>query len=177
MKLASNNRKIAISNFERIYLSSSCDLTKAVNTHYKQLLNNQMLTLKKAGRPIIIGSGTYNSRAYHLWQVACRDANIYSVVNKLETNLGYIYAITNPAFEGYFKVGSSFDAETRLAQYQTASPFRDFKLDFYALTFNFREKEKHIHNQFKADCLNEWIKTNRKNIKEAIISLSSPPCS
>lgn len=177
MKLVANNRKIAISNFEEVYLASGRVLTTAVHTHYKQLLTRQLSTLEEANRLLVVGSRAYTARAYHLWQAACRDANIFSVVNKINTNLGYIYAVTNPAFDGYFKVGSSFDAETRLNQYQTASPFRDFKLDFYALAFDFREKEKYIHNQYKAQCLNEWVKVERKELKTLIMSLSSPPIS
>lgn len=177
MKLVSNNRKIAVANFEKVYLASGSNFTAAVHSHYEQLFDQQLFTLEKVNRPLIVGSRTYRARSYHFWQAACRDANIFSVINKIDTNLGYIYAVTNPAFDGYFKVGSSFDAETRLNQYQTASPFRDFKLDFYALAFDFRAKEKYIHNQFKPSCLNEWIKVDRKELKSLIVSLSSPPCS
>lgn len=42
---------------------------------------------------------------------------------------GYIYAITNPAFKGWVKVGLAANVDDRLRGYQTASPFRDYKVE------------------------------------------------
>lgn len=45
---------------------------------------------------------------------------------------GYVYIVTNPAWLGYVKIGAAKALEGRLADYQTASPLRDFKLEFAA---------------------------------------------
>ena len=43
-------------------------------------------------------------------------------------NEGYVYAITNPAWEGWVKIGMAVDAQDRLRAYQTSSPHRDYSL-------------------------------------------------
>lgn len=43
---------------------------------------------------------------------------------------GWIYAITNPAWAGYVKLGRTFDVAERLRGYQTSSPHRDYHLHF-----------------------------------------------
>jgi len=46
------------------------------------------------------------------------------------TGEGHIYVITNPAWPGYCKVGRSLGVTERLRTYQTASPHRDYTLEF-----------------------------------------------
>ena len=41
---------------------------------------------------------------------------------------GQVYVITNPNFPEWVKVGMAVDAEDRLNNYQTSSPFRDYTL-------------------------------------------------
>jgi hypothetical protein len=36
--------------------------------------------------------------------------------------------VISPAYPGWCKVGMAVDAEDRLKQYQTSSPYRDYKL-------------------------------------------------
>ena len=44
------------------------------------------------------------------------------------TTEGYVYIINNPCWDGWVKVGMAIDAEDRCKQYQTSSPYRDYKL-------------------------------------------------
>ena len=47
---------------------------------------------------------------------------------------GFIYAISNPAWEGYLKIGSAIDYSQRLQIYQTAAPLRDYEFAYVAVT-------------------------------------------
>jgi hypothetical protein len=69
---------------------------------------------------------------------------------------GFVYAITNPAWPDYVKVGSAIDAEDRLSSYQTSSPKRDYTLEKFVFVLNRVEFEKSLHNKF--DCDGEWVK-------------------
>ena len=78
----------------------------------------------------------------------------------------YIYVISHPKFEGYYKVGIAKDYKTRLNSYQTSDPDRAYKMEYFYLTPHFRETEKYIHNLF--DNKFEWIKANLKDIVQKI---------
>ena len=71
---------------------------------------------------------------------------------------GYVYAITNPAWPGWVKVGMAVDSNDRLNSYQTSSPFRDF----------FRER--------CSEHSGEWFKITREDayisIKDLAVHLS-----
>ena len=78
----------------------------------------------------------------------------------------YVYVISHPKFEGYYKVGIAKDYKTRLNSYQTSDPDRAYKMEYFYLTPHFRETEKYIHNLF--DNKFEWIKANLKDIVQKI---------
>lgn len=172
MKYSVNNRTEALKRFEAIY-SPANSLHSQCIIYAKYLFEQQLNNLKEAGRVLTKGSVQYKSRQYYIWQAACRDANLFTKLNGIETNLGYLYSITNPQYPGWFKLGSSFDAETRLNSYQTASPHRDYKLDFYCLTFDFRDKEKQLLDFFKENSKNEWVAVERKILKDTLVTISS----
>jgi len=44
---------------------------------------------------------------------------------------GYVYIISNCNFPGYYKVGVTNDIKSRLRTYQTASPLRNYKIEYY----------------------------------------------
>lgn len=77
-----------------------------------------------------------------------------------KSSCGFIYAITNPAWTDYVKIGMSSDPKTRLANYQTYSPLRDYKLIHWSFWFNAREAEKMLHNSFPKR-INEWVVLDR----------------
>lgn len=77
-----------------------------------------------------------------------------------KSSCGFIYAITNPAWDKYVKIGMSSDPKTRLGNYQTYSPLRDYKLIHWSFWFNAREAEKMLHNSFP-ERLNEWVVLDR----------------
>lgn len=73
---------------------------------------------------------------------------------------GYIYAVINDAWPGWYKIGTALLPEKRLASYQTSTPFRDFKLVYEAFTNDRVVTERKAHNFFDgmaADRRGEWF--------------------
>lgn len=73
---------------------------------------------------------------------------------------GQVYILSNPNFKGWVKVGMAVDANDRLKNYQTCSPFRDFELNY---TFNvedrrFAEAEAHAALYKRFESSGEWFK-------------------
>ncbi|MBE8233383.1 MAG: hypothetical protein HAW67_06565, partial [Endozoicomonadaceae bacterium] len=63
----------------------------------------------------------------------------------------YVYIISNAkAFPGLFKIGIAKDPKKRLNAYQTSSPDRNYKLEYFIKTPVYRELEKsmHVHEDF-----------------------------
>ena len=88
-----------------------------------------------------------------------------------KSNVGYVYAVCNPAWEGWYKVGMAVDAADRCSGYQTSSPFRDYKVSYSKYFEDRREAEKLAHAELKENKIehaNEWFKTDLKTIKTII---------
>ena len=73
------------------------------------------------------------------------DAAFSSLQNYETAKQGQVYIIVNPAFPGWCKVGMAVDAEDRLKNYQTSSPYRDYELIKAYDTDDRREAEKVAH--------------------------------
>lgn len=72
---------------------------------------------------------------------------------------GFVYTISNPAWPNHLKLGMSVDVKKRLSNYQTYSPYRDYKLTNYEFVFNRRETEKSVLNEFNLSLeAGEWFK-------------------
>ncbi|ANM46486.1 hypothetical protein BI036_gp267 [Morganella phage vB_MmoM_MP1] len=69
---------------------------------------------------------------------------------------GFVYCITNPAFEGWYKIGSTVDVYDRLNTYQSYCPLRNYKLECYYFSDKRFEEEFSFHKALNAD--GEWIK-------------------
>ena len=85
------------------------------------------------------------------------------------TSEGEVYAIVNPAFPEWVKVGKAVNAEDRCNGYQTSSPFRDYKIIARLSTDNRHDKENEMHKvftHFADDRKGEWFKIdNLKAVK------------
>jgi len=68
-----------------------------------------------------------------------------SLNNYNQIKEGYVYAITNPVWPEWVKIGKAIDAEDRLSSYQTSSPMRDYKLvhSVYFEDRNVAERKAH----------------------------------
>jgi predicted DNA binding CopG/RHH family protein len=76
---------------------------------------------------------------------------------------GYVYAIGNPAWKDWIKIGSAIDVNDRLNSYQTSSPLRDYYLiDYYFVEDRLLE-ESSLHSKYERN--SEWCKVSQEDIK------------
>jgi len=74
------------------------------------------------------------------------DAAFSSLQNYEKSKEGQVYILRNPAFPSWCKIGMAVDAQDRLKQYQTSSPYRDYELVKAYNTENRRESEAQAHS-------------------------------
>ena len=86
---------------------------------------------------------------------------------------GHVYIITNSAWPDWVKIGKAILAEDRLKDYQTYSPFRNYKLEHSIFSEDRAEAEREAHT--KAELLgekkNEWFNITVKQAKEILNGL------
>ncbi len=91
--------------------------------------------------------------------------NETETINKVKKPLikaGFVYVISNPAFQGKYKVGMTTNLENRLSVYQTYDPERRFKIENYAFVENRRLIEKSILDIYSIDLdKGEWVSTEK----------------
>ena len=84
---------------------------------------------------------------------------------------GHVYIISNPCWDGWLKVGMAVDAEDRCNQYQTSSPFRDYKLCYTKYFEDRRSAEQRAHKKLKKISTKhkgEWFKVSTKEATKLI---------
>lgn len=152
MKLK-HDRLIEIENFlskSNLDLSYSHDL---ISTIYENLyLNTKQSTTISVKRREKIVEYHLDSIKRDLLKIKYKKNNCSSK-NILE---GYVYVISNPAWPGRFKIGSTIDVVDRLNSYQTYSPNRDYILNKYFFSPNRLRDEKEFINT-GLNIKNEWI--------------------
>jgi hypothetical protein len=103
------------------------------------------------------------------------DAAFSSLENYKDNPQGQVYIITNPAWEGWAKVGMAVDSEDRLKNYQTSSPERDYELFDYEDFDDRRVAESMVHDylrkRFKHK--NEWFECSAESAMRAIDAIHS----
>lgn len=85
--------------------------------------------------------------------------------------MGYLYIITNEAFLGWVKVGTTDNLEKRLQTYQTGDPLRRYKIVYSVNHPQFREAEKKINSvmkHFALEIKNEWYKIDLEFAKSRL---------
>ncbi len=74
---------------------------------------------------------------------------------------GYIYIITNKSFPGWVKIGVTEDIKSRLRTYQTSSPLRNYKIEYYIHHPDCYGAEKDINKtQIHISGINDSISTD-----------------
>lgn len=86
---------------------------------------------------------------------------------------GEVYIVRSPAHPDWLKVGKAVNSEERLNGYQTASPHRDYVLEYCEHFENRHQAEKAIHRMLEKHkhCFErkgEWFKTYIPTIKEVM---------
>ena len=87
-----------------------------------------------------------------------------------------MYAITNPAWKGWIKIGMAVDAEDRLKSYQTSSPLRDFVLLHKKFFDNRRRAEAEAHisaDKIAKERRGEWFKIDTSDAINLINSIDN----
>lgn len=81
---------------------------------------------------------------------------------------GYVYIISNSNFPSYYKVGVTNDIKSRLRTYQTSSPLRNYKIEYYIHHPDCYGAEKQISEKLKyfaTEIKNEWFKCDLELVK------------
>jgi len=90
----------------------------------------------------------------------------------------HVYIVSNPAWDGKFKIGVAGDLDERLKDYQTYDPFRSYKYEHHRETERYFECERHILKTFKLKpekdangepkVKGEWVVGDLDRIRNAI---------
>ena len=101
------------------------------------------------------------------------DAAFSSLENYKDNPQGQVYIITNPAWEGWVKVGMAVDAMDRAGNYQTSSPFRDYTLLYTYDVDDRRAAESAAHVRLAKECdnINEWFRLPAAIANEMILEV------
>ncbi len=119
-------------------------------------------------------NGTYVSKKHPLYKAGnykgFEDAAFSSLENFKDSPQGQVYIITNPAWEGWVKVGMAVDAVDRAGNYQTSSPYRDYELGYVVDTQDRRATEAETHARLGDlfEQRNEWFKCTVEMAKRII---------
>ena len=98
------------------------------------------------------------------------EAAFSALQNYTLSKKGEVYIITNPAFEGWVKVGMAVDAMDRLKGYQTSSPFRDYELQFFCKVNDRRASESQAHQLLASKFYQqgEWFQCSVEEARQVI---------
>ena len=91
---------------------------------------------------------------------------------------GYVYAVTNPAWPGWVKVGMAVDSQDRLNSYQTGSPLRDYELlcDFKSEDKTADERKAHmLLRAVASEFRGEWFKVDTSVAYTLVTDLEKLP--
>ena len=119
-------------------------------------------------------NGKYVPKSHPLYKAGrykgFEDAAFSSLENYKSNPEGQVYIITNPAWEGWVKVGMAVDAEDRLNSYQTSCPFRDYMLYYSYETKDRRKAESEAHSKLneKFERRNEWFRCTPQEAIEVL---------
>lgn len=77
---------------------------------------------------------------------------------KSKVKSGFVYIISNPVYKNVVKIGCTTNLKKRLSQYQTADPFRKFKVEKYKVVDDMQAEENRILNLARIDIAKgEWV--------------------
>ena len=87
------------------------------------------------------------------------DAAFESLDNYKIAKQGQVYILYSPAYPSWVKIGMAVDAEDRLKQFQTGSPYRDYILIKAYDTDDRRKAESEVHELLRKThgSKNEWF--------------------
>ena len=99
------------------------------------------------------------------------EAAAFSSLSMYESSVeGQVDVIVNPNFPEWVKVGMAIDAEDRLNNYQTSSPFRDYVLNYKWNVSDRRAAESESHTELHKlyERRSEWFKCTPEQAQEVV---------
>ena len=145
------------------YVGTNDGARRSITAHNKKNTSRMFVN----GKYVPKSHPLYKSGRYKNFESAA-----FSALQGYEkSNVGYVYAVCNPAWKGWYKVGMAVDAADRCSGYQTSSPFRDYKVSYSKYFEDRREAERLAHSALKENKIehaNEWFKTDLKTITNVI---------
>lgn len=119
--------------------------------HPKSGARRRLWSNIKKNKERMFVNGKYIKKSHPLWKEGnyktFEDAAFASLKNYARSKVGEVYIISNPVWEGWYKIGMAVDAEDRLMAYQTSSPHRDYEIIYKVRVDNRREAEKKAHRE------------------------------
>jgi hypothetical protein len=87
---------------------------------------------------------------------------------------GFVYVLINPAWPDCVKIGSAVDVQSRLDQFQTGSPLRDYEMVYSVYTHDRLKAERACHAALAHarlegewfSCSVEWAKVVLNNVRD-----------
>jgi len=134
-------------------------------------------TKKKENAKQMYVNGKYVPKSHPLYKAGrykgFEDAAFSSLENFKDSPQGQVYVITNPAWEGWVKVGMAVDASDRANGYQTSAPFRDYQLLYTYDVDDRRAAEAAAHTRLAKECdrINEWFRLPSAIANELILEV------
>jgi len=131
----------------RFYVCKPCNKKRNDRNNPKQMhVNGKYISVKHP----LHKPGRYKSFG---------DAAFESLSNYKTAKEGQVYIMISPSYKHWVKIGMAVDAEDRLKQFQTGSPYRDYKLVYTKDVEDRREAEKIAHKICEEFCIRkgEWF--------------------
>jgi hypothetical protein len=94
-----------------------------------------------------------------------KESNIKKYINNPYN--GYIYIVTNPAWNNWVKIGRALDVEARIRCYNTSSPHRDYEAVYYTKINNPNMMENFLYDKY-GNQNNEWFNISVENAIKTI---------
>lgn len=86
-----------------------------------------------------------------------------------ESKKKFFYIISNPAWEGYYKIGITANPSNRISNYNTGDPHRAYKFERLIEPFDVSAKEIEVNMLDRYDwAKNEWIRAYLGDIEERL---------
>jgi len=148
-----------------------CNDRKNARTNHIHNPKHNILSMYVNGKYISRKHPLYKPGRYKTFSDAAFDGT-YKLDSIKE---GYVYAITNPAWPEWVKIGMAIDADDRCNGYQTSSPFRDYTLEHMVVTNNRRKAEAQAHEaaaKIAEEQRGEWFKISIEQAKDVLNKLS-----
>ena len=84
-------------------------------------------------------------------------------------NKGCVYALSNPAYKGWIKIGRTNDIKQRISSYQTGTPFSDYVIESQYTFDEYKNAEANIHAKLSSiykERIREWYKVDVSKVKD-----------